>query len=148
MAQESRSQEDRSGYRACRSTLCRALHPGAGVKTIHLQFVRILLEMRLCGAPQKISNPSKRTKKSPYLSIRGFFCGAASGNRTRTLFLARDFKSLVSTSSTMAAGFQPNYYTKQSGALSMRRGKELEAKGRKISRACSVPWLQSAPLRR
>lgn len=33
--------------------------------------------------------------------------GAANGNRTRTVFGPRDFKSLVSTSSTMAACFHP-----------------------------------------
>lgn len=46
-------------------------------------------------------------QKTPVSSDTGIFCGAASGNRTRTLFLARDFKSLVSTSSTMAAISSP-----------------------------------------
>lgn len=71
------------------------------------RFVRILLEIRLHYVSSKNPNPSKRAKKSPYHQIRGFFRGAASGNRTRTLFLARDFKSLVSTSSTMAAISSP-----------------------------------------
>ena len=45
---------------------------------------------------QSISSPSVRSQN-----------GAANGNRTRTVFGPRDFKSLVSTSSTMAACFHP-----------------------------------------
>ena len=42
-----------------------------------------------------------------FISECPFKNGAANGNRTRTVFGPRDFKSLVSTSSTMAACFHP-----------------------------------------
>lgn len=71
------------------------------------RFVRILLEIRLHYVSSKNSKPFQKGKKIPVSSDTGIFCGAASGNRTRTLFLARDFKSLVSTSSTMAAISSP-----------------------------------------
>ena len=44
-------------------------------------------------------------EKAPYRMIQGCFRGAVSGNRTRTVLLPRDFKSLVSTNSTMTANF-------------------------------------------
>ena len=45
----------------------------------------------------------KRTLRAFHLRVSAPKNGAANGNRTRTVFGPRDFKSLVSTSSTMAA---------------------------------------------
>lgn len=61
----------------------------------------------------------KSYEKAPYRMIQGLFRGAVSGNRTRTVLLPRDFKSLVSTNSTMTANFYLSYYTKYRWGLSM-----------------------------
>ena len=45
---------------------------------------------------------TKKTRKATMLCVPKEN-GAANGNRTRTVLRPRDFKSLVSTSSTMAA---------------------------------------------